>query len=115
MLEVHMKTIHNIDIIEIKGDVDLYSSPKVRKIIIKLIQKKRPVLLVNLGEVTYMDSSGVATLVEGLQMINEYGGKLCIFNIHGAVRDVFELSHLDKVFNIYENETLAIESCHDQN
>jgi anti-sigma B factor antagonist len=107
MLEIHTKAIDNAVIIEIKGDVDLYSSPKVRKALMKLIEKK-PILLIDLNEVVYLDSSGVATFVESLQRINEYQGKMGIFNVHGAVRDVFELSKLDKVFNIFENEAAAL-------
>ena len=49
-------------IVSIKGDVDLYSSPQVRKAIIALAEKKTPVILVDLHQVSYMDSSGVATL-----------------------------------------------------
>lgn len=115
MLEVQTKTKKNVVIIEIQGDVDLYSSPQMRKTILNLIKKKKPMLLVNLGGVTYMDSSGVATLVESLQLINEYEGKLCIFNLRGAVREVFELSRLDKVFNIYEDESQALTACNDKN
>ena len=61
MLEIYTKSVKNVVIIEIEGDVDLYSSPQVRKMIIDLITKKKPALLVNLEGVTYMDSSGVAT------------------------------------------------------
>lgn len=108
MLIVNTKLINDATIIEITGDVDLYSSPMVRKTILKFISKKSPFILVNLAGVSYMDSSGVATLVEGLQMINEYKGMFGIFNVQGAVKDVFELSRLDKVFNIYNNETEAL-------
>jgi anti-sigma B factor antagonist len=115
MLKIKTRTKSNAIIIEIEGEVDLYSSPQVRKTIIDLTQQKKPALLINLEAVPYMDSSGVATLVEGLQRMKEYGGKLCIYNLQGTVRDVFELSRLDKVFNIFDNETEAIKACHDQN
>ena len=115
MLKIQTKTKNNAVIIEIEGDVDLYSSPQVRKTIIDQIHKRKTALLVNLEGVTYMDSSGVATLVEGLQRIKEYSGKLCIYNLQGPVRDVFELSRLDKVFNIFENESEALKACDDKN
>jgi len=115
MLEIQTRNMNEAIIIKIQGDVDLYSSPQVRKTILDLIQKKKPALLVNLEGVNYMDSSGVATLVEGLQRIKKYGGTLCIYNLQGAVRDVFELSRLDKVFHIFDNEQDAMKACHAKN
>ena len=115
MLEIKTRCENDIVIIGIAGDIDLYSSPQVRKKIIELTAKKTPAILINLDKVTYMDSSGVATLVEGMQLINDYNGKLLIFNVHGAVHDVFELSRLDKVFKIFDNETDALKACHDNN
>lgn len=115
MLEIQTKTKNSTVIIGIQGDVDLYSSPQVRKIILDQIKKKIRAIFVNLEKVNYMDSSGVASLVEGLQRIKEYGGNLFIYNLQGAVRDVFELSRLDKVFNIFENEFEALKAYDEKN
>jgi anti-sigma B factor antagonist len=90
-------------IVAISGEVDLYSSPKVRKSIITLTSKKIPTLAIDLTDVSYMDSSGVATLVEGLQITEKYNGKLLLCGLNSMVREVFELSRLDTVFSIYEN------------
>jgi anti-sigma B factor antagonist len=104
MIEVVMRQKHEATIVSIKGDVDLYSSPQVRKAIIALTEKRAPVIMVDLHHVGYMDSSGVATLVEGLQQTGKYKGKFKLFGLTSAVREVFELSRLDKVFEIYPNE-----------
>lgn len=97
-------------IVEIEGDVDFYSSPEVRKAIIELTQAQTPVILINLRKVGYMDSSGVATLVEGLQKVGKYGGKFKLTNLRNEVKGVFELSRLDKVFEIYNTIEEAQES-----
>ena len=107
MLEVTTRNLNKAVVVAIKGDVDLYSSPKVRKIIIGLTKKKTKNILVDLTQVAYMDSSGVATLVEGLQQVGKYKGSLKLFGLESAVREVFELSRLDKVFEIYEDEENA--------
>lgn len=86
----------------IEGEVDLYSSPEVRTIILNLTKSKTPAIVVDLGQVSYMDSSGVASLVEGLQQAGKYRGHFILANLQNAVRDVFELSRLDKVFDIHE-------------
>ena len=115
MLDIKTKTVDEAVIVSITGDVDLYSSPQVRKVLLELIQKKSPALFVDLKAVNYMDSSGVATLVEALQRVKKYAGKLYIYSLQGAVRDVFELSRLDKVFQIYPDEAQALKAYHGEN
>ena len=66
-------------VIKISGDIDLYSSPDLREALIVLIKSKIPSLYVNLNAVTYIDSSGIATFVEGLKCMKSYGGRLQFF------------------------------------
>ena len=88
-------------IIKAEGEVDLYTSPKLREEILKCGKKAPSVLAVDLGGVAYMDSSGVATLVEGLKA----AGKETSFVLLApsqAVMKVLQLSRLDSVFDIRE-------------
>ena len=102
-LEINVKQENNYAIVSISGDVDLYSSPKVRDKIINLTSQKKSIIIMNLHDVSYMDSSGVATMVEGLQLTEKYKGKFYLCGLNSMVREVFELSRLDTVFDIYEN------------
>lgn len=110
MLEVTAQKKGPATIVSIKGDVDLYSSPQLRKTVIALTEKKTPAILIDLTQVTYMDSSGVATLVEGLQQTGKYQGQFKLYGLVAAVREVFELSRLNKVFEIYGDEESALAS-----
>jgi anti-sigma B factor antagonist len=110
MIDIKTKNEGNVAIVEIEGEVDLYSSPNLRNILLDLTKAKNSAILVNLLNVKYMDSSGVATLVEALQQVGKYGGKLKIANLRNSVKDVFELSRLDKVFDIYESVEEAAEA-----
>ncbi|MFQ6115765.1 MAG: STAS domain-containing protein [bacterium] len=93
-----------------EGEVDLYSSPKLRKKLIEFTETQTLAILVDLSKVKYMDSSGVATLVEALQKVGKYGGRLKIAKLQTAVKEVFELSRLDKVFDIYETVDDALKA-----
>ena len=95
-------------VISVIGDIDLYTSPDLRKAIAKLAKKKADPLVIDLKEVDYMDSSGVATLVEGLQLTGRYKGAFRIATLNDGVREVFELARLDKVFDVYENVDAAL-------
>lgn len=86
-------------IIALTGDVDLQNSPEARKILLSCVDKKRPVL-VDLSGVGYIDSSGVASLVESLQTARKSGSKLVLVTVSDGVRRVLGLARLDKVFTI---------------
>lgn len=107
-MQVIVQHDKNIAVISVSGDVDLYSSPEIRKAIMQLSKKKVPLIVVNLKDVDYMDSSGVATLVEGLQLTGNYNGCFRIACLKPTVREVFELARLDRVFEIYETEEKAL-------
>jgi anti-sigma B factor antagonist len=100
-MEVRVTENGSVKIVEVEGEVDLYSSPQLRKILLDLTKDEPNAILVDLGLVKYMDSSGIATMVEALQQTRKNSGKLKLANLRDAVRDVFELSRLDKVFDIY--------------
>ncbi|NIQ38670.1 MAG: anti-sigma factor antagonist [Proteobacteria bacterium] len=90
-------------IVVVEGEVDLYSSPKLRGEIIRWAKKKASSMIVDLGAVTYMDSSGIATLVEGLQLTKKYGGKLKIARPDPSIQRVLKFAHLDKIFYIFNS------------
>lgn len=84
----------------VKGEVDLYSSPELRTSITKSIPRQGGILAVDLSEVAYMDSSGVATLVEALRTCRDKETSFLIKHPSHQVRKVLELSRLDTVFDI---------------
>lgn len=85
-------------VIRVEGDVDLYSSPELRTVLLKAVPKAVTGVGVHLGEVTYMDSSGVATLVEGLRSAKEHGKTFSLLAPSSSVMKVLELARLDSVF-----------------
>jgi anti-sigma B factor antagonist len=87
-------------LIRVVGEVDLYSSPELRKAILKAVPTADGSLAVNLEGVTYIDSSGVATLVEGLRSAREHGTGFALVSPSPAVMQVLELARLDSVFDV---------------
>jgi len=107
-VEVHVRNHESAAIIEVQGEVDLYTSPRMREAIVQTASAKAPTVVVDLSGVGYMDSSGVATLVEGLQFSRKYGGAFRLAGLGGAVREVFKFAKLEKVFEIYPDATGAL-------
>ena len=90
----------NGSLIRVTGEVDLYSSPELRKAILKAVKEVRGDLAIDLEGVTYIDSSGIATLVEGLRSAREHGTGLALVAPSRAVMQVLELARLDSVFEV---------------
>lgn len=107
-MEVHIRNHERTAIIEVQGEVDLYTSPRMREAIIQAASVKTPTVVVDLSGVGYMDSSGVATLVEGLQLSRGYGGAFRLAGLGSAVREVFKFAKLEKVFEIYSDAARAL-------
>ena len=100
-MELKIKNTGEKIIIFVVGTVDLYTSPELREEIQHQIKNSNS-LIVDLNGVDYMDSSGIATLVEGLQVAKQNGKKFALSRITPKIRDVFSLARLEKVFTIYE-------------
>lgn len=109
-MEVRVRQEGGADIVEIAGEVDLFSSPEVRKALLSLAKKGSPVIIVDLARVSYMDSSGLATLIEGLQMTGAHKGKFKLAGPREEVLEVFELTRLVDVFEIHDNVAQALAS-----
>ncbi len=86
--------------IAVTGEIDLYSSPDLRSAITKAIPSAAAALHIDLGGVEYMDSSGVATLVEGLRTSMERNVAFVLLAPSPPVLKVLQLSRLDTVFTI---------------
>jgi anti-sigma B factor antagonist len=97
-------------LIELSGDIDMYSSPVLREELMGMIKKRIPFLYVDFKNVSYIDSSGIATFVEGLKGMKTYGGRLQFFDVPYGIMEIFRFSKLDKVFEIYGNINDAISS-----
>ena len=95
------------DVLPLKGEIDLHVSPSVTASLNAMIEKKPQRLVVDLSEVTYIDSAGLAALIEAMQKVEAYGGKFLLAGLQETVRSIFEISRLDQVFQIFPDVRAA--------
>ena len=86
--------------LNVYGDVTIQTSSELRNTLKPLFTSDAKRISVQLGGVEFMDSSGIATLVEGLQWSQASGGRFVLLGLTDTVRDVFELAKLDTIFEI---------------
>ena len=88
--------------IHVSGEIDMNTSPKLRDILKTAVSQKMKRVTIDLSGVTYMDSSGIATLVEMLQTMTSVKGQLVLKGMQPQVKAIFEIAHLTEVFEIVE-------------
>ena len=94
-------------VVDVIGHIDLGTSPALRKTMLESL-KNGNCLAANLAEVKYIDSSGIASLLEVLKEARNKGKKFVLFGLTAGVREVLQLTRLTGVFEIYENEEAAL-------
>ncbi|HTC41386.1 MAG TPA: STAS domain-containing protein [Candidatus Acidoferrales bacterium] len=110
-MQIAARPSDRMTILDISGDIDLANSPAMRKVLLGEIKDKHtPKVLLNLKNVRYIDSSGIASLVEGLKAARDSGARLILYGLSPSVREVLELSRLQKIFEIYDTEEQALAS-----
>lgn len=99
-MAVDVREVNGVTVVALEGDIDLQSSPAVRQQLLACFEKTSRVA-VDLSGVTYIDSSGVASLVEAFQVARKKNGTFGLVNVSSAVMRVLSLARLDKVFSIH--------------
>lgn len=96
-------------IVDVTGEITLFNAPDLRKILMDLLKvRKAPRVVVNMTNVGYIDSAGVACLVEALKVARESKLGLALFGLNRLAKEVFELTRLISVFEVYGTEEEAV-------
>ena len=107
-MEIHHTEESGAHVLQIEGEIDLHASPKLRAVLQEFIAKKTPALVADFSGVKYIDSSGLATLVEYVRDSKGYGGKIALFGLQPKVKMVFELVRLNELFTLADSKDTAL-------
>lgn len=96
-------------VVDIMGEVTLFNAPELRKVLMDLFKvRKAPRVIVNMTNASYIDSAGVACLVEALKVARESKLGLALYGLNRVAKEVFELTRLISVFEVYGTEDEAL-------
>ena len=108
-MNISTRQVDNAFIVDVTGDITLYNTPEVRKTLLDLLKEKHVKrVIVNLEKVKYIDSAGVASLVEGLKLSRDLKSGFALFGLSKTAREVLELTRLLKVFEVHDTEAEAL-------
>src|ERR1700759_3923597 len=89
------------NVLPLHGEIDLNVSPEIAVTFNEMVRDKPPRVVVDLTDVTYIDSSGLAVLIVGMQQVKEYGGKFALVGLQDDVRSILQTARLDRFFVTY--------------
>jgi anti-sigma B factor antagonist len=108
-LKLNTRTINDqTSVIDLEGEVDVYTAPQLKQQIITLLDGGVKHVIVNLSVVDYLDSTALGVLIGGLKRLRERNGALDLICPNQRIKRIFEITGLDKIFDIYATEEEAL-------
>ena len=109
-IKVETKEVKNGHIISVQGEIDVYTSPRVKEIINELIEQGHFNLIINLEGVRYIDSTGLGVLIGALKKVRENEGSINLICTNPQIKKIFNITGLVKIFGIHKNEEEALKN-----
>ena len=109
-MQTSTRQVGTVTIVDISGGIDGEKSAAVRNLVSDLLSEGHKQVLINLGEVHFIDSWGLGTLFSCLKSVRKQGGKLKLLNLTNHVRDIMQHTNLYAVFDIADDEAAAVKS-----
>jgi len=108
---LNTRQVGDATVVDVAGRITLgEGSSALRDSLRDLVSKGHKKILLNLGEVSYIDSSGIGELVSGFTTVTNSGGQLKLLNLNKRVRDLLQITKLYTVFDVHDDEAAAIRS-----
>ena len=106
-MKISIRDAGQAKIVEVEGDVDLGTSPDLRRALFENL-RLAPKLALNLAAIRSIDSSGIATLIEALKDAQRLGKDFVLYGLSPAVEQVFRLTHVVRIFQVFNTEQEAL-------
>jgi anti-sigma B factor antagonist len=97
-----------IEIVDVEGEIDVYTAPRLRELLIELVNSRFYQLVVNMDKVEFLDSTGLGVLVGGLKRVRAHDGSLDLVCTQERILKIFRITGLTKVFGIHDTVDEAI-------
>ncbi|MCP2337020.1 STAS domain-containing protein [Actinomadura rupiterrae] len=106
---VEHRAVRDLTVVKISGEIDVFTSPRLREMLLDIIDNGGLHLVVDLGEVTFLDSTGLGVLVGIYHRLRARDGSMSFMGVNERVRRVFHVTQLTKIFVLHRDleEALA--------
>ena len=110
-VKLSTRQVGDVSVVDVAGRITLgEGSSALRETLREMVGKNQKKILLNLGDVSYIDSSGIGELVSGFTTATNSGGQLKLLNLNKRVKDLLQITKLYTVFDVHDDEAGAIRS-----
>jgi anti-sigma B factor antagonist len=109
-LETQTRNITGLPVIDVAGEIDLYTAPIFKQVLSETIEDGHKTILVNMANVSYMDSSGFGTLLGATKRVRPDGGSVNLIGCNDAICRMLKITRLNTIFGLFEDEDAAIQA-----
>ncbi|NLN78159.1 MAG: STAS domain-containing protein [Armatimonadetes bacterium] len=109
-LEIELKNVDGLEILDAAGEIDVYTAPQFKEAINTILATGQKHLIVDMSRITYMDSSGFGALLSATRRLRPEGGTINMVNVSPAIDRILKITRLSSVFALHDSLDEAIQS-----
>ncbi|MBF0569177.1 MAG: STAS domain-containing protein [Candidatus Omnitrophica bacterium] len=109
-MDIALEKINDITLVSLKGELNMENTHRLRGTFKKILKEKKAKVLIDFDDVPFIDSSGIALLIEIVQSFGKANGRMCLCHINSKILSVFEITKVSKLFGIYDSHEEALRS-----
>ena len=107
-IETSLRHRNEIPVLDVIGEIDIYTTPQFKEAVSAAIDENKPKIVINMAQVTYMDSSGFGTLLSATKRLRPLDGALYLAGCNDSIQRMLQITRLNTIFGVYATEDEAI-------
>lgn len=111
-IETSLRHRDDMPVLDVVGEIDIYTTPQFKEAVSAAIDEGKPGIVINMSQVTYMDSSGFGTLLSATKRLRPINGALYLSGCNDAINRMLQITRLNTIFGIYATEDEALAAAH---
>jgi len=111
-IETKLRHLDDVPVLDVTGEIDIYTTPQFKDAVSAAIDEGKPSIIINMVDVTYMDSSGFGTLLSATKRLRPVEGGLYLTGCNEAISRMLQITRLNTIFGIFATEEEAVAAAH---
>lgn len=107
-IETSLRHLDGVPVLDVVGEIDIYTTPQFKEAVSAAIDENKPAIIINMTQVTYMDSSGFGTLLSATKRLRPLDGALYLTGCNDSIQRMLQITRLNTIFGVYATEDEAL-------
>jgi len=107
-IETNLRHLDGVPVLDVVGEIDIYTTPQFKEAVSAAIDENKPAIIINMAQVTYMDSSGFGTLLSATKRLRPLDGALYLTGCNDSIQRMLQITRLNTIFGVYTTEDEAL-------